>query len=995
MLPRPRKSSLRDFLVYTVIAAIALPIVPSVRGAERDIDLDGNLANGAESRVVTRVLQTFPVEIENVIHNNANGESYTFKWPGAGPGGFGSYVTAGPDVGTKWEWSTISQVYSIESPVSFVPARGLAVVGAPPQGIQVVGGGSGVFVVPGKSTSPAQVTPSGTSLTSSLVTFFSPEQTIATCEGSFAPGRFERTITNNSGETVTFTVEQQDCCPEPHMTICDDGCQFYLTDPNNCGGCGVECAFDEFCDQGACEPICPAGQSLCGEECFDLLNDPSNCGDCGVECAWDELCDQGSCEPICPGQTLCGETCVDLQTDPNNCGDCDIQCAFDEFCDQASCEPICDPGLSLCGETCVDLQTDRNHCGSCDFACDPLYRCSGGLCEPDCPPGHVLCGVTCVNLLNDPGNCGACGLQCDTQYLCANGLCEPDCPPGQVVCDEMCVDLQSDPGNCGACGVTCGFDEFCDQGSCEPICPGQTLCGETCVDIQVDPMNCGGCGITCGSQDICEVGQCVPACPPGQTLCDGVCVDLTNDPDNCGACGAVCRGPDEICLLSCAIPPECTGICVVCEDPENCEPPTSGSTDQTAASFSIRDQGPRDRVSKRSRADRVSGLRDSLDADEPALHSRRRKVPRRDLEGTTATVETGEPAETTSRSVIEAVVEAPVCDLDPVEQVLGDGESLTLCQSGAIVGREVFTTATVLMNGQRVGQGPCAQIVPAPEVTIPEFLPSPTAVFVTDTSGDGLCQPGETCEMFISVQNLGTAAFLNPVATLSSPADGYNPLPLSFASDTSAYPNFPAFTEPGDCDTPAVLDPKTNFTEYAFTVPAEQDPDVGRVFLLSFQGDLGTDTVVEMPIVIGIGGACDPLTDIDGETYDRLLGFQSPVNADLVPEGNPVNFSNKRFNIGSTIPLKLQLGCGSVILGSSGIDPNPEIVALVHDTLGPQSLLGINGDNNANPDDPFFSCGSSSCDYQFRTEQLEPGDYVISIQMPDTRVFQAGFTLRP
>jgi len=342
-----------------------------------------------------------------------------------------------------------------------------------------------------------------------------------------------------------------------------------------------------------------------------------------------------------------------------------------------------------------------------------------------------------------------------------------------------------------------------------------------------------------------------------------------------------------------------------------------------------------------------------------------------------------------------AVVEAPVCDLEPVEQILEDGESLTLCQSGAIVGKEVFTTATVLMDGQKVGQGPCAQIVPAPEVIIPEFLPSPTAVFLTDTSGDGLCQPGETCEMFISVQNLGTASFLNPVATLSSPADGFNPLALSFSSDTSGYPDFPAFTTPGDCDSPPLLDPKTNFMEFVFTVPAEQDPDVGRVFVLNFQGDLGTDTVVEMPIVIGIGSACDPLTDIDGETYDRLLGLQSPVNAKLVPEGNPVNFSKKRFNLGSTVPMKLQLGCGSVTLGSSGIDPSPEIVALVHDTLGPQSLEGINGDNNANPDDPFFSCGSSSCDYQFRTEHLEVGDYVISIQMPDTRVFQAGFTLRP
>jgi hypothetical protein len=67
----------------------------------------------------------------------------------------------------------------------------------------------------------------------------------------------------------------------------------------------------------------------------------------------------------------------------------------------------------------------------------------------------------------------------------------------------------------------------------------------------------------------------------------------------------------------------------------------------------------------------------------------------------------------------------------------------------------------------------------------------------------------------------------------------------------------------------------------------------------------------------------------------------------------------------------------------------------VHTVLGPQSLLGINGDNNANPDSPIFSCSLSSCDFQFRTDQLPVGTYIIGIQMPDTRVFRAGFTISP
>jgi len=327
-----------------------------------------------------------------------------------------------------------------------------------------------------------------------------------------------------------------------------------------------------------------------------------------------------------------------------------------------------------------------------------------------------------------------------------------------------------------------------------------------------------------------------------------------------------------------------------------------------------------------------------------------------------------------------------------IVQTLENGESFTQCQSGVIVGKEIFTTTSIMDGDRTIAQGPCALIVPAPEAEIPEFLPAGVSVVIQDESGDGLPQPGEMCFAYITVQNLGTAPFPNPVATLSSPPDEFNPLELSISSAVSSYPDFPAFELTGDCDTPQPLELRTNLLKFGFVVPEDHEPDVGRVFNLHFQN---SNNVVDMPIVIGIGSACDPASELDGETYDGVEGFLSPVGAALVPEGSPVQFSSGSFNQTKTIPLKLRLRCGSEILDSDDIDPAPRIVALAHETLGPQPLESINGDNGANPGDPFFNCGGNRCEYELRTRELPVGAYVISVLMPDSRVFQAGFTLRP
>ena len=113
-------SGLKRLFVYCLVFAIAMPIAQFGNASEQRIDLDGNPLNGAESTVETNVLQSFPVEIENVVHNNAVGRGFSFEIPGAGPGGFQSFVTSGPAAPAEscsWPSGTGLSVMGGPSPV--------------------------------------------------------------------------------------------------------------------------------------------------------------------------------------------------------------------------------------------------------------------------------------------------------------------------------------------------------------------------------------------------------------------------------------------------------------------------------------------------------------------------------------------------------------------------------------------------------------------------------------------------------------------------------------------------------------------------------------------------------------------------------------------------------------------------------------------------------------------------------------------------------------
>jgi hypothetical protein len=84
-----------------------------------------------------------------------------------------------------------------------------------------------------------------------------------------------------------------------NTVLCSGACVDVLADPNNCLGCGKQCAFGQSCAGGVCAPTktsCPQGTSLCYGACFDLQTDPNNCGGCGHGCgSLAEGCGNGSC----------------------------------------------------------------------------------------------------------------------------------------------------------------------------------------------------------------------------------------------------------------------------------------------------------------------------------------------------------------------------------------------------------------------------------------------------------------------------------------------------------------------------------------------------------------------------------------------------------------------------------------------------------------------------------------------------------------------------
>jgi hypothetical protein len=123
-----------------------------------------------------------------------------------------------------------------------------------------------------------------------------------------------------------------------------------------------------------------------------------------------------------------------------------------------------------------------------------------------------------------------------------------------------------------------------------------------------------------------------------------------------------------------------------------------------------------------------------------------------------------------------------------------------------------------------------------------------------------------------------------------------------------------------------------------------------------------------------------------------VQGLQTPLAA-LTLVGDPLVYPDKAFNGGRTLPLQLKLLCGSMLLTDADVAA-PRIVAI---TLSGQPLdletmdLDAGQSNDSGVD---FRYESGAWKFNLSTKGWATGSYVVTIQTPDGRRYNAAFVLR-
>ncbi len=154
---------------------------------------------------------------------------------------------------------------------------------------------------------------------------------------------------------------------------------------------------DAIADGGlTCQPF----QELCGTGpgmfCAAVQVDPDNCGGCGMQCTTGTYCSGGSCGAACTGLTsvLCSGTCVDTQSDNKNCGSCSHACPAGQVCSAGGCATTCAASYVFCGAGsnayCAETRIDPDNCGACGKVCATGVACVNGHCSGDAgaPDAH-------------------------------------------------------------------------------------------------------------------------------------------------------------------------------------------------------------------------------------------------------------------------------------------------------------------------------------------------------------------------------------------------------------------------------------------------------------------------------------------------------------------------------------------------------------------------------------------------------------------------------
>jgi MYXO-CTERM domain-containing protein len=349
-----------------------------------------------------------------------------------------------------------------------------------------------------------------------------------------------------------------------------------LIDPNNCGLCGTVCGpyanATAGCSNGGCViEACDAGWDDCNGVLADgcetsVVADPDNCGGCGVQCILDHAV-QTYCE-----DAVChvGECTVVPQS---------IETAHPYSNGQDLTWQIVHPGAIEISVHFAMFNTERNYdyVQLRDGADNLIVQYWGDLGPFTADP---VPGDTVNIVFHSDSSVVYDGFIIDSSRYCGGTGCEA----GWGDCDGLAAngcetDVLSSLDHCGACGQLCGdphTDGQCNAGACTPgsnCLAGWGDCNSDMADgcesdLNNDPATCGDCATACSdvypnAEVGCASGACaMGACFAGFDDCntdpaDGCEIQIDADPDNCGLCGQVCD-LDHVAVNGCL-----AGGCVV------------------------------------------------------------------------------------------------------------------------------------------------------------------------------------------------------------------------------------------------------------------------------------------------------------------------------------------------------------------------------------------------------------------------------------------------
>ncbi len=220
------------------------------------------------------------------------------------------------------------------------------------------------------------------------------------CQPDVEPDGTDCQLDNAVAKCLSGDCTLVSCVDELLYADCDNkvdtGCEVELWhDIANCGECSHLCTFPNafpqcqngLCSISACKPAffnCDNNEATGCES--NSVTDPTNCGECGIICATVNPSKVGICLDKKCSFVGCAPGTQNMDGNPANGCECTI--GGQEICNgiDDDCNGEVDEGF--------DLWTDLNNCGACGTVCEPgnasAIACQNGQClVTACPLGLV------------------------------------------------------------------------------------------------------------------------------------------------------------------------------------------------------------------------------------------------------------------------------------------------------------------------------------------------------------------------------------------------------------------------------------------------------------------------------------------------------------------------------------------------------------------------------------------------------------------------------